>query len=230
MEPLLKMACVTGGIILLPLTLVILLYCIPLRLVLGIRVDDGTGSSTVTLSWAVFGIRFCYSPRDSRAEILCRRRILYAFAVTGPGDRPQEQPPEDKEAAPSVPVPVQPLERALRHLLIPVESLGSVIWREGRIDEIRVRATIGFDNPALTGTFYGGYWAARFLLETFRIFIEVEPVFDREVFSCDAEVFLSVRHPLRVLAAILRLLIHPAVREIALVFAMNRPAAGAAAA
>ena len=61
----------------------------------------------------------------------------------------------------------------------------------------------------LTGECCGLYWATRFVLEAYRTYLDFEPDFDREVFELDITVKAELRHPLLVLAAGMRLALHP---------------------
>jgi hypothetical protein len=50
--------------------------------------------------------------------------------------------------------------------------------------------------PVLTGMVYGWYCAVRPLLAYSRIFLDITPVFDRNVLEMDLEMRWDLRHPL----------------------------------
>ena len=165
------------------------------------------------------------------------RYVLYAHAfVTEEATPPQPEKPEKEEpenarekggrGRPSFPGYSRTI-RLARSLIHPAISLVSVIWRESRFDSMQSNITLGTGNPALTGEIYGYFWAARFILETMRIRVELEPIFDREVFSCDLEMKVSLHHPILVIISGARFAIHPAVREM---FALSREGSSGAVA
>jgi hypothetical protein len=55
---------------------------------------------------------------------------------------------------------------------------------------------IGLADPVLTGMVYGWYCAVRPLLACSRIFLDIIPVFDRNVCDMELEMRWDLRHPL----------------------------------
>ncbi|WP_321506945.1 DUF2953 domain-containing protein [uncultured Methanoregula sp.] len=205
---------------------VIILYAIPVRSVLKFTTKDGTLRETVTVTWCLIGIEIAHDPVGTKAGVLVGSHILYTFFF----DR--EHGPAPRAGEPETPVRLQAAQkksiRLSYKLIQPLESLGSVLWQESRFEGATGRITLGLGDPAQTGLCYGYYWASRFVLEALRIHIEIEPVFDREVFSCDMDIRMSLRHPLRVIIAAVRLALNPAVRDVASVFRQRTPGAAAA--
>ncbi|MFA4878055.1 MAG: DUF2953 domain-containing protein [Methanoregula sp.] len=203
---------------------VILLYAIPVRSVLRFTARDNSLCETLTVTWCSIGIEVAHDPDGTRAGVLAGRNILYTFSF----DRKREPARAEEKVTP---VTSQPRVATIAHfvswLMGPLESLGLAIWQESRFDGARGKIMIGLGDPAMTGLCYGYYWASRFMLEALRIDLEIEPVFDREVFSCDLDIRMSLRHPLRVILAAIRLVLNPAVRDIASPFRPSAPGAAA---
>jgi hypothetical protein len=97
----------------------------------------------------------------------------------------------------------------------PVGSFGSAFWQQSRFVDARGTVRLGLGDPVLTGEVCGMYWASRFILFASRIYIELEPVFNKAVLELDITVRLKVKHPLLVLLAGIRLARYPAIREAA---------------
>lgn len=198
----------------------LLLYAVPLRSSARLLMQEDTLRESVTVTWGFAGIRLQHDRRGAEVAILAGRHALYTFVPmpesdTSPPPARDTEPNEDTER-PAHAKTGKAGQRAAS-LIRPSAALLSVIWRESRFDGMRGRITLGTSDPALTGEIFGYYWASRFLLEAMRVSIELEPVFDREDFSCDLEAAISVRHPLLVLLAAARLALHRATREIFMV-------------
>lgn len=208
----------------------LLLFVLPVRSVIAFRTDDTCSRLVVTVAWAVFGVRLTRGEARDQVDLLCLSRVLCSLA----GDKEPEAALPDTEvpgktvAEHTLP-PVAKTIHLVRELVPPLLSLGSAIWQQSRFDALTGTVTVGFSNPATTGTWYGYYWAVKFLLEEMRICVEVEPVFDREVFACDCEVRLSLHRPILVIAKTFRLLREPAARELLQVLRTPAPSGGAAA-
>jgi hypothetical protein len=233
MELLLLLAFLLACFLALILLLVTLLYIIPMRSVVEITIAEASGHDAITVTWLFLGVRIIHDVQGNRAELLGFGRLLYTIRTesakepatvdpAGPAVEPKkEQVPHTSTASPRA-------VAGIAGKLIPrLESLGSVIWQESRFDELRGNLTLGLGDPAMTGMCYGYFWAARFILEAMHIHLIVEPVFDRDVFYGDIEIRMSLHHPLLIIIAAIRLLLDPAVRELAGIF--RQPAPGAAA-
>ena len=109
----------------------------------------------------------------------------------------------------------------IQKMIAPVGSFGSAFWQQSRFVDASGTVTLGLGDPALTGEICGMYWASRFALLASRIYVELEPVFDRAVLELDITVRMKVKHPLLVLLAGFTLAWHPAIRE-AMGIAMRR--------
>jgi hypothetical protein len=250
MDPLFLLAGLIAVLLLLALTPVFLVWFIPLRASIRVKVQDEIVREAFTLSWGPVGVRVRHDLAGNVAELLAGRHVLFAVplvagedvagAPAAPGgEKPPvgDQPTVQVPSADQPPVQTSPMDPSLPRsgtlrtilgrLVPPLESLASTFWQESRFDEVRGKVTLGLGDPVLTGELYGYYWAGRFVLDAMRIHIEVEPVFDREIVACDLELRMSLRHPLRILVAAIRLLIHPAVREMAAALRPVQPAGAA---
>jgi len=78
----------------------------------------------------------------------------------------------------------------------PVVDFCCRFFRLVRIDSVRGTMRIGLADPVFTGMVYGWYCAVRPLLAYSRIFLDIRPVFDRNVFDMDLEMRWDLRHPL----------------------------------
>ena len=114
----------------------------------------------------------------------------------------------------------------IQKIMGPVGSFGSAFWQQSRFIDASGTVTLGLGDPVLTGEVCGMYWASRFALLASRIYVELEPVFDRTVMELDVTVRMKVTHPLLVLLAGFRLARHSAIREAAgIVMRQSRGAA-----
>lgn len=225
MDALLVLAYLIAGLLLLILVAVTLLYAVPVRSALQISVAKKEFSSRLVISWLFLGVGIRNDSNGTRAELLAGHHVLFTI-LPGPAPAP-ETVPEKKDGGTVIHPDPGLIFRLMRRLVPPLESIRSVIWNESRFDSMKGRLTLGLGDPVLTGTCYGYYWAGRFILETMRIQIDIEPVFDREVFEGNVEIRMSLRHPLILLLAAVRLVLHPAVREIAAEFRQETTGAAA---
>ena len=237
MDALLLLAYVLAFPIVIILTCALLLYIVPVRSSIRLLVQEGDIRETITVAWGLAGIRIRHYSQGTGADVMVGRYVLYAHAfVTEEATPPLPEKPEKEEpgdarekeerGGPSFPDYRRTI-RLARGLIHPAISLVSVIWRESRFDSMQAKITLGTGNPALTGEIYGYFWAAWFILETMRIRVELEPIFDREVFNCDLEMKVSLHHPILVIISGARFAIHPAVREM---FALSREGSSGAVA
>jgi len=237
MDALHLLACVLACPIIIILTCALLLYIVPVRSSIRLLVNEGDIRETLTVAWGLFGVRIRHDSQRTGADMMVGRYVLYtqAFvteevALPSPEKPETEELPEAREkegrGRPSFPV-ISRTIRLARGLIHPAISLVSVIWRESRFDSMQAKITLGTGNPAQTGEIYGYYWAARFILEAWRIRIDLEPVFDREVFNCDLEMKISLHRPILVIISAARLALHPAAREL---FALSREGSSGAVA
>lgn len=237
MDALLLLACVLACPIIIILTCALLLFIVPIRSSIRLLVNEGDVRETLTVAWGLAGVRIRHDSQGTIADVMGGRYVLYTqvfekeeVSLPSPEKPEKEERPaarvEEGKGGLSFPGFSRAI-RLARSLIHPAISLVSVIWRESRFDSMQAKVTLGTGNPALTGELYGYYWAARFILEARRIRIDLEPVFDREVFNCDLEMRVSLHHPILVIISGVRFALHPAAREL---FTMSREGSSGAVA
>jgi hypothetical protein len=206
----------------------VLLYIIPVRSLVEITIAESSGRETIAVTWWFMGITISHDRQGNRAEVLLFGRVLHTILLEGAdgAKSPPAEPPEPEKPERSPPLPG--VVAGIARKLVPrLESLGSVIWQESRFEELRGNVSVGLGDPAMTGMFYGYFWAARFVFKANRIHLEVEPVFDREIFRGNIEIRMRLEHPLTIILAVFRLLLDPAIRELAGAFRQRTPGAAA---
>lgn len=226
MDALLLLAFLPVCLIVLILIPPALLYIIPVQSELKFIVKEKTLFEDLTITWGIVGIGIRSDPEGRRVTVLAGRHILTTF-ITGGEDKPVSRG-EEKEIATRVLPSQEKIISLAQKMIQPLRPLGSLFWKESWFVGADGKITLGLGDPALTGMCYGSYWASRFVLESFRIHIEMEPVFDREVFTCDIAIRMILRHPLLFIIAAVRVLVNPATRELISLFRQSAPGAAPA--
>jgi hypothetical protein len=192
------------------LALALLLYAIPVRVVARLVRREGHRDEELVLSWGLVGVRTSRTRTGVVTDVLVANRRVFSRTgsrVHGEKEQVPVHPPRGTETPGTV-----DMVQGVQALLGPAVAFGSAFWRECRFEEVRGRVTLGLGDPVLTGECCGLYWASRCILEASRIYLELVPVFDRQVLELDITARMHVRHPLLVLIAGLRLARHPAIR------------------
>lgn len=237
MDALLLLVCVLACLLIVILTCTLLLYIVPVRSSIRLLVHEDDVRETLTVAWGLAGVRIRHDSYGTGADVMVGRYVLHTLAfVSEEATPPLPEKPEmekqnvawakEEDRASSFPDYIRTI-RVVRNLVHPALSLVSAIWTESRFDSMVAKITLGTGNPAQTGEIYGYYWAAKFILEARRIRINLEPVFDREVFTCDLEMKISLHRPILVIISAARFALHPAVREI---YALSREGSSGAGA
>lgn len=207
------------------MTLAIALWIIPVRSAIRIISTEEEFRDIITIAWGFFGVIIHHDHDGMDAELQAFRWTFARFSRLPHGETkklpPEELPARAPELSPGV------TTEFAGKLVRPFSSLGSVFWRESRFEGAEGRITLGLGDPAVTGLFFGYYWAARFLLEAARIQIEIEPVFDRDIFSCDLEIRMCITHPLHLIISMLPILEAPGIRDLVAAARAGHPGAGA---
>ena len=192
----------------LALALVVLLYLIPVRF--SVRYVSGQGSPAFEpeIRWAVFCVRPVPDDGLSSIGFFVLGRRLFSVDEEGPSSPDADVPvhrPADIAAA-------RDLVTVVKSLARPAFSIGGTVYRLGRFERCEGTVRIGLGDPAATGMLCGSYWATRFVLNAARIYISMEPVFDREVLVIDLTARFRIDHPLQILLRVARELIRSEVR------------------
>jgi len=187
----------------------VLLYAIPLRFGLRLLHTEGHHEQSVSVSWGLIGCRITNGGNQQKIEVCVAQYIIFS--------RPLEREPKkgDVEKIPQ-PADFRSGERYLAFfsgMITPAGRFVSVLWHECRFDNCTGSIRIGTKDPVATGILYGGYWATRFGLMASRIFMEMKPDFNREIFEMDVAIRLRINHPLRIIIAGIQLLRNRAVRN-----------------
>jgi len=188
----------------------VLLYAIPLRFVLRLLHTEGHHEQSVLVSWGMIGCRITNTGNQQKIEVCIGQNIILSRQIEGEPKR------GDEEKIPG-PGDFRSGERYLSffsEMIKPAGRFVSILWHECRFENCTGNIRIGTKNPVVTGVLYGGYWATRFGLRASRIFIEVTPDFNREIFNMDVAIRLRINHPLRIIIAGIQLMRNCAVRNV----------------
>jgi hypothetical protein len=187
----------------------VLLYVIPVRFVLQLIQTEGQNKQSVMVIWGLIGFRITNGGNRQKIEICIGHHIIFSRPV----ERETEKIDKKKILQPS---DFQSGERYLTNfseMITPAGRFVSVLWHECRFENCTGSIRIGTKDPVATGILYGGYWATRFGLLASRIFIEMKPDFNREIFEMDVSIRLRINHPLRIIIAGIQLMRNRAVRN-----------------
>lgn len=187
----------------------VLLYAIPLRFVLHLIQTEGQNEQSVMVSWGLIGFRIINGGNRQKIEICIGHHIILSRPIEGKAetvDKKKILEPADFRSG----------ERYLSSfygMIKPAGRFVSVLWHECRFENCTGSIRIGTSDPVATGILYGGYWATRFGLQASRIFIEMKPDFNREIFEIDVSIRLRINHPLRIIIAGIQVMRNRAVRN-----------------
>jgi len=187
----------------------VLLYAIPLRFVLRLLHTEGHHEQSVLVSWGLIGCRITSGGNQQKIEVCLGQHIILSRPIEG-------KPKRGDDAKIPEPADFRSRERYLTFfsgMIIPAGRFVSVLWHECRFENCTGSIRIGTKDPVATGILYGGYWATRFGLMASRIFIEMIPDFNREIFEVDVAIRLRINHPLRIIIAGIQLMRNRAVRN-----------------
>jgi len=233
--------------------LALLLYAVPVRAAVRLVRNEAMQAQTLEISWAGLGIRTSGTGACRVTEVLIGGFPVFTYtgAVGSPSVEDAGEPagksvpvqspvlPDTPKAgAPSsgslpdglpaaAPLQANRIIHSIQRMIGPIEMFGSVFWKASRFVDARGTLRLGLGDPVLMGEICGMYWASRFILLASRVYVELEPVFDREVLNLDITVRVRVNHPLLVLIAGIRLARDPGIAEAA--GTMRRQTQGAAA-
>jgi hypothetical protein len=174
------------------LVLIALLYLFPVHVSLSCVSAPQRKETAVSVSWLIVCVRRSYAAGKTRTDVVVARHIL----------RSLQQENNDHQVRAREPAPSHEPDNLPQILLLmpllagPVVHFCCRLFRLVRIDSVRGTMRIGLADPVLTGMVYGWYCAVRPLLAYSRIFLDITPVFDRNVLEMDLEMRWDLRHPL----------------------------------
>jgi|GEM_PF-894370 len=210
--------------------LALLLYAIPVRASVRLIRDEASTARTLEVSWAGFGVRSPGTGVKSSIGILLGAHQVLTVPV------PKESPPvgdsspesaknrvhqetpgtvvqsDAAKPAGNVGLNAGGVITVVLNIVRPLISFGSVAGNAFRFVDARGTMKLGLGDPVSTGEICGIYWASKFVMMASRVYVDLEPVFDREVLNLDITLRFTIRHPLLVLIAAARLSMDPGVR------------------
>jgi Protein of unknown function (DUF2953) len=187
-----------------------LLYVIPVRFVLRLLQTEGQHEQSVFVSWGLIGCRIINGGNQQKIEVCLGHNIILSRQIEG-------EPKRVDDAKIPQPADFRSGKRYLTFfsaMMKPAGRFVSVLWQECRFEDCTGSIRIGTKDPVATGVLYGGYWAARFGLIASRIYIDMKPDFDREIFEMDVAIRFRINHPLRIIIAGILLMKNRAVRDV----------------
>jgi hypothetical protein len=190
--------------------IVVLLYTIPLRFVLHLIQTEGQNEQSVMVSWGLIGFRITNGGNRQIIEM----RIGHHIILSRPIERGAEEVDKKKILEPADFRSGERYLTTFSGMIKPAGRFVSVLWHESRFENCTGSIRIGTSDPVATGIVYGGYWATRFGLQASRIFIEMKPDFNREIFEMDVSIRLRINHPLRIIIAGIQVMRNRAVRNV----------------
>jgi len=199
------LAVILAGLILFS---ILVLWLVPVRF--SVRLASDPGRCELDISVDFGPVRIVSITREGRTstEALILGHVLSTFArEPGTAERAaaQKEPPDHLRTA-------SDLIKVIKTLTTPTFRMLGVVYRVGNFERCDGRVRIGLGDPATTGMFYGSYWATRFIFTASRIFILMEPVFDKRLLEMDLVARYRIDHPLRILLQAVRELLRPKVR------------------
>jgi hypothetical protein len=187
----------------------VLLYAIPLRFVLRLLHTEGDHEQSVLVSWGLLGCRIINGGNQQKIEVYLGNRSILSHPI-------KREPKKGDDKKLPQPADFRSGEQYLAFfsgMIKPAGRFVSVLWHECRVENCTGSIRIGTKDPVATGILYGGDWATRFGLLASRIFIEMKPDFNREIFEMDMAIRLRIHHPLRIIIVGIQLIRSPAVRN-----------------
>jgi hypothetical protein len=174
------------------LVLISLLYAFPVHVSLSCVSEPQRKERAVSICWLMVCVRRSYTAGMTQTDVLVARHILRSSQQENDDDQVRA-----REPAPSFEPDNLPQILLLMPLLAgPVVDFCCRLFRLVSIDSVRGTMRIGLADPVCTGMVYGWYCAVRPLLAYSRIFLEITPVFDRNVCDMELEMRWDLRHPL----------------------------------
>ncbi len=174
------------------LVLIFPLYVFPVHVSLSCVSVPQRKETAVSVSWLIVCVRQVYADGKTRTDVVVAGHILRSLQPENNDDQVHA-----REPAPSNEPDNLPQILLLMPLLAgPVVDFCCRFFRLVSIDSVRGTMRIGLADPVLTGMVYGWYCAVRPLLAYSRIFLDITPVFDRNVLEMDLEMRWDLRHPL----------------------------------
>jgi len=182
--------------------LLLTLYFIPVIAQIALGRTPESGYLLIQASWGLIGARTRMEGGESHQEFLIGERQVYSRIVKARGIRVLEAKKEPRKTLSSIHRAIHLLQ-----LVQPLLHLGGKFLRTMTLQEIRGNLIVGLRNPAETGIFYGWYSAILPALLGSRVFLEITPVFDRQVLEGEIMAKVRIDRPLLLILATAQLFI-----------------------
>jgi hypothetical protein len=203
MLPLLALA--LGGLVLLA---ILSLYFIPVRTLVAAGWGRGKEYALFQASWAGIGARVWKEGQEVRVEYLFLGITVLTRATGDRETEPPFPPGKGRERPPAF-----TLLRTFLRVARPLMGFAARVIRATTFQELRANLLVGLHDPASTGLLYGCFCALSPLLAGDRLSVQVDPVFDRQVFEGEIRARLRTDRPLLLAVAMAGLLLDPDVRR-----------------
>lgn len=175
------------------LTLILLVYLVPLDLTFTGCYGGRENGIRMTTAWGLVGVRSTWKGRGTYFEILVAGRRILRWE--GKEVRKIQRPtPEKKEG-----FRILPVLNVLSVLWPKIQRILIIIRESVRLRKLDCEVVYGSGDPVMTGMLYGCYCAMvlPFLPYGNAVSIRVNPVFDREIFNIRLDLILRLHQPLR---------------------------------
>jgi len=174
------------------LVLIPLFYVFPVHVSLSCVSTQQRKETAVSISWLIVCVHQVYTAGVTRTDVMVAQHIL----------RSSRQEKDDDHVRASEPASSWELKNLIQILLLMPQLAGPFVqfccrlFRLVSIDSVRGTMRIGLADPVSIGLVYGWYCAVRPLLAYSRIFLDITPVFDRNVLDMELEMRWDLIHPL----------------------------------
>jgi hypothetical protein len=154
----------------------------------------------LTVSWNILGVRISTFAGQQNVAVLAVDHVLFSRVLppSKTARAPQDYGAEEIQSAGD-------LVQLVHRLIMPVTKIGTALYRQSSFEDVRGSVRIGLGDPVATGMLYGGYRATQFVLVASRIYLDVVPVFDRQILEVELDVRFRINHPLRILVTATRI-------------------------
>jgi len=188
----------------------LLAYALPLRFLVSFAREEHREETTMAVYWTILSFQVTTSgSRQEYSILLFDHPVFRHRLISSAPARTGTDPCNHDEK----PVTLPDLVSLIQSLIEPATRIVSVLYRQSSFDEVRGRVRIGLGDPVATGMLYGGFCATRYILDSSKIFIDLQPVFDRTVLDVDLDLWFRIRHPLRIITAVIRVARAPGLRD-----------------
>ena len=201
------------------LSLMFLLYCIPVDITAQVKKEAEIFAASVTMAWGIVGMQARYQGSIT----VIRFRILGHTILTRPMAGMAGQRADGRTEEPGT--GIGETIRFILQVWPGIRRVLSAFVRSLSLTRVNCKVSFGTQNAATTGRIFG-YCAAilpaQFLSE--RVSVEVTPVFDREILEGCMSASFRINHVLLICIPVVQLLLGRKNRDALHQFRLGRPA------